>query len=216
MSANNRRNNTKRLSRSPPQGAPTAPRAMREQQAFLQRVAQQRAGATSAAAEASRGAGPVAGQGQGGMSSFLPLLPSGQPPTPGMHHRAAQAPGAMAPSEHPYPNPQRNASAESQQPTAGQYGAAHPSFFPAQFGDPNDRRASADMVHDSRRNHWLTTAPEPETEEQKAEREKAERIDSARHQYETGRSFEDDDEFFSGNGGNRSRKAYRTPRYLRK
>ncbi|KAK6840384.1 hypothetical protein PG995_016138 [Apiospora arundinis] len=68
--------------------------------------------------------------------------------------------------------------------------------------------ASADMVHESRRNHWLTTAPEPETEEQKAEREKAERIASARHQYETGRSFEDDDEFFSGKGRNPSRKAY--------
>lgn len=154
MSANNRRNNTKRLSRSPPQGAPTAPRAMREQQALLQRVAQQRAGAVAAAAvaEAARGAGPVAGQGQGGMPSFLPLLPSGQPPTSGMHHRAAQAPGAMAPSEHPYPNPQRNASAESQQSTAGQYGAANPSFFPAQFGDPNDRRGTylIPMSHSSR------------------------------------------------------------------
>ncbi|KAK8068812.1 hypothetical protein PG994_005428 [Apiospora phragmitis] len=53
-------------------------------------------------------------------------------------------------------------------------------------------------IIDAQRSPVATPARVYETAEQKAAREKAERIEKARKQFEKGRGFEDDDEFYAG------------------
>ncbi|KAK8131663.1 hypothetical protein PG984_008101 [Apiospora sp. TS-2023a] len=245
MSGNNN-NNTPKPSGSPPLGAPTAPRAMREQ------------------------AARAAASGRGRIRVALPIVPpAGQPPNPNpprpppnqypfgetgdsdgrsgsavvfgvaegsdtrVRHPNAEAYPPHGMQHHCPPRPRADANMGRR---VSSDGAAYPpnqdnrrvlqGFNPERM----DRRGPAEVAHDHviasrRRSQEIIAqraaeqqrleqeqrnlnasfaARQREREAQKAAREQAARIEKARDQFEKGRDFEDDDDFFPGhrrNGG---------------